>query len=276
MNGMRLGLLVLVALVWPGQVAFAQEQGSKIHMHAAEGYAADGFLFAPQGQGPFPAVLLIHDADGLTDYVRATAQRLAAQGDLVVAIDLYRGRSGNTPQEAQQLANGLSDADAMHDLVAALGFLRSLPNVRPGALGVAGWGTGSRYAMQLASDATSLRALAITASDAMDLKLAMRCKIAFMGSFTGDASSAQVHSLEATLGKGGRSVDIKVYPQAHGRFYDPRAVDYRAQDSADVIDRLARFFADALDTQHPSSAHLWGSPAKSTPEHFNVALFAAE
>ena len=109
-------------------------------MHAAEGYAADGFLFTPQGQGPFAAVLLIHDAEGLTDYVRAAAERLAAQGNLVVAIDLYRGRSGSTAQETQQLAHELSDADAMHDLGAALGFLRSLPNVRAGAMGVAGWG----------------------------------------------------------------------------------------------------------------------------------------
>ena len=205
MCGMRLGLLVLVALVWPGHAAFAQQQGSKIHMHAAEGYAADGFLFTPQGQGPSPAVLLIHDAEGLSDYVRAAAQRLAAQGNLVVAIDLYRGRSGSTAQETQQLANDLSDADAMHDLGAALGFLRSLPNVRTGALGVAGWGTGSRYAMQLAGDATSLRAIAITASDAADLKLALQCKIAFMGSFTGDVPSAQVRQSRGET-REGRSI----------------------------------------------------------------------
>jgi hypothetical protein len=44
-------------------------------------------------------------------------------------------------------------------------------------------------------------------------------------------------------------VDIKTYPQARGRFYDPAAPTYRADDSADVLDRLVRFFAAALDIQ---------------------------
>ncbi len=249
MHCMRLGLLVLVTLVWPSQSLLAQQQGSKIHMHAAEGYAADGFLFAPQGQGPFAAVLLIHGAGGLTDYVRAAAERLAASGKVVVAIDLYRGRTANTAEQAQQLAHDLSDADAMHDLGAALTFLRSLPTVRPQAIGVAGWGEGSRYALQLVHDKAPPRAVAITAIDAPNVQLPPHCTTAFMGSFASDAS-AQARSLKAKLGATIRLVDIKTYPQAHGRFYDPAAGTYRAEDSADVLDRLVRFFDAALDTQH--------------------------
>jgi carboxymethylenebutenolidase len=246
MRILRLGLLVLVALAWPGSPAFAQQQGSKIHMHADEGYAADGFLFTPPGRGPFPAILLIHDAAGLADYVRAAAQRLAADGNLVVAIDLYRGRSANADQSAQQLAHELSDADAMHDLGAALAFLRSLPNVRTGGIGAAAWGAGGRYALQLtATDPSSLRALAVTSAVVPDVKFPPHCTIAFMGSFGGDASSA-AHALETSLGKDGGLVDIKAYPQAHGRFYDPAASDYRAADAADVLERLARFFHETL------------------------------
>jgi len=249
MHSMRPALLALVALVWPGSLLWAQQQGSKIHMHAAEGYAADGFLFAPQGQGPFAAALLIHGADGLTDYVRAAAERLAASGKVVVAIDLYRGRTASTPEQAQQLTRDLSDADAMHDLGAALAFLRSQPTVRPEAIGVAAWGEGSHYALQLVRDKAAVRAVAITAADAANVELPSRCKTAFMGSFAGDAS-AQVRGLKAKLGATTRLVDIKVYPQAHGRFYDPAAKTYRADDSADVLDRLVRFFDAALDTEH--------------------------
>jgi carboxymethylenebutenolidase len=253
MERIRLGLLVLMTLLWPSHPLFAQQQqGSKIHMHAAEGYAADGFLFAPQGQGPFAAVLLIHDSDGLTDYVRAAAERLAANGKVVVAVDLYHGRNASTAEQAQQLARELSEADAMHDLGAAVVFLRSLPTVRTGAIGVAAWGRGGRYALQLLEKNESLRAVAIIASEVPDVELPPHCATGFMGSFAGDAS-ALAGSLQAKLGATNRVLDIKAYPQARGRFYDPAAATYRAEDSADVRDRLVRFFEAALDAPHPSA-----------------------
>ncbi len=254
MHCIRLSLLVLATLVWPGQSVFGQAQGSKIHMHGAEGYAADGFLFTPQGQGPFAAILLIHDIDGLSDYVRAAAERLAASGKVVVAVDLYRGRNARTAEQAQQLARDLDDADAMHDVEAGLAFLRSLPNVYPDAIGVAGWGAGNRYAVRLMQSKQSLRAVAVTASEVPDIRMSPRCAINFMGSFAGDAS-AQARGLMKRLEANGQLVDIKAYAQAHGRFYDPAAATYQAGDGDDIRDRLVKFFDAALRNRATAECH---------------------
>ena len=48
-----------------------------------------GYLAEPAGTGPFPAVLMIHEAFGLNDIARRQADRLAAAGYLTLAVDLF-------------------------------------------------------------------------------------------------------------------------------------------------------------------------------------------
>ena len=48
-----------------------------------------GYLATPAGPGPFPAVLMIHEAFGLNDLVRGHADRLASAGYLTLAVDLF-------------------------------------------------------------------------------------------------------------------------------------------------------------------------------------------
>ena len=48
-----------------------------------------GYLATPSGAGPFPAVLMIHEAFGLNDLIRGHADRLARAGYLTLAVDLF-------------------------------------------------------------------------------------------------------------------------------------------------------------------------------------------
>jgi len=54
-----------------------------------------GYLAVPKGTGPFPALIIIHEWNGLVDRVRQVADAFAAQGYLTLAADLYRGRTGS-------------------------------------------------------------------------------------------------------------------------------------------------------------------------------------
>src|SRR5437667_11662162 len=51
-----------------------------------------GMLYAPSGTGPFPTLIAIHGAGGLNDDVKQRASRLAAEGYLTLAVDLFRGQ----------------------------------------------------------------------------------------------------------------------------------------------------------------------------------------
>ena len=62
-----------------------------------------GILYFPEGKGPFPALVVIHEWWGLNDWVKEQGSMLADQGYAALAIDLYRGKVANTPDEAHEI-----------------------------------------------------------------------------------------------------------------------------------------------------------------------------
>jgi len=61
------------------------------------------FAFPSDMIEPLPAVIMIHEWWGLNDNIRAMAERLAAEGYIVLAVDLFGGESATTPEVARQL-----------------------------------------------------------------------------------------------------------------------------------------------------------------------------
>jgi carboxymethylenebutenolidase len=109
-----------------------------------------GFLCRPPSGGPFPGLMLIHDDFGLTDWVKEQAKRLADQGYVVLAIDLYRGEAVSNLLDAHIMDRGLPEDRVQRDLKAAVDYLASRKDVRASRLGVAGWDMGGGYALDAA------------------------------------------------------------------------------------------------------------------------------
>lgn len=99
-----------------------------------------GYLAVPSGEGPFPALVIVHEWNGLVDRVRRMADDLAAEGYVVLAADLYRGRTGSTPEENIALMQEAraDEAAMIANLDAAAAFLRARPDVT-GRIGSMGW-----------------------------------------------------------------------------------------------------------------------------------------
>ena len=65
-----------------------------------------GYFAAPADMfEPLPAVIMIHEWWGLNDNIRAMADRLAGEGYIVFAVDLFAGKTANSPAEARQMLN---------------------------------------------------------------------------------------------------------------------------------------------------------------------------
>ena len=222
------------------------QQGTKIHMHRDSGYAADGFLYEPSGIQPTGGVLLIHDARGITDLVRDEAQRLALAGCVVVAIDLYRGRTAGESQTPAQLASSLAADEVMHDLNAAIDFLQAQPNVAGKTIAVVGWGLGGDFATRLALAGAQVRGIAITVAKLPDPAELTHLKAALLANVAG-SDDPRLAAAERQLHARGRKVDIKVYSQARGNFFDPQDVsDFRPADALDAQKRIDRFVEEEL------------------------------
>lgn len=108
------------------------------------------YLAHPEGDGPFPGMLLIHEWWGLNDWVREQADRLARRGFAALAVDLYRGELARDAEHAHELSRGLPDERALADMEAAFEFLSGHALTRGRKIGVIGWCMGGGQALALA------------------------------------------------------------------------------------------------------------------------------
>jgi carboxymethylenebutenolidase len=212
---------------------------------------AQGLLYLPQGAGPHPAVIVIHEWWGLNDWIKQEAAGYAARGYVTLAVDLYRGKVATTPDLAHELMRGLPQDQGVSDLTSALAWLQSRKDVKRTRIGAVGWCMGGGFALQLAIAAPTLRAVAINyGALATDKTALAQIHAAVLGNFGGQdrgITPDAVHAFEAAMQSLGKPVDAKIYPQAGHAFENPNnATGYRPSDAADALARVDSFFAEKL------------------------------
>ncbi len=125
-------------------------QGTPVQ-YFSEDSAAQGYLAVPEGDGPFPALVLIHEWNGLVDRIRQVADAFAAEGYVALAADLYSGRTGANREENMALVQETqADPDrVISNLDAAARFLRERADVT-GKVAAMGWCFGGGVALSYA------------------------------------------------------------------------------------------------------------------------------
>ena len=73
---------------------------------------ATGYLVQPQGQTDLPAVVVIHEWWGLNQHIKDAADRLAAEGYVVLAADLYGSEVATVPDRARELSGSVRNTQA--------------------------------------------------------------------------------------------------------------------------------------------------------------------
>ena len=112
------------------------------------GVTLRGYLAAPSGSGPFPAVLMVHEWWGLNRDTAMLAEALAAEGYVVLAADAFRGSVAQDSAGARKQVTETPREQIAGDLDAALEFLMSHSRVdadRVASLGFCFGGTQSMY-----------------------------------------------------------------------------------------------------------------------------------
>ena len=111
------------------------------------------YLALPRGlPKEAPAIVVVQEWMGLTDWVKLVADRFADQGYVAIAPDLYRGKVATDPQMAHELMRGLPDARARQDILAAAAYLEKRQDLDPEHVGVIGFCMGGRLAQLAALD----------------------------------------------------------------------------------------------------------------------------
>ncbi|WP_254532726.1 dienelactone hydrolase family protein [Natrinema gelatinilyticum] len=108
------------------------------------------YVTAP-GSNSYPGILLVHAWWGFNECFRDICDRLASEGFLVVAPDLYHGDVASTTDEADAVSSALDATRAVEDVSAAFDFLRTHQRLANG-LGVIAASMGVYYALRMVQD----------------------------------------------------------------------------------------------------------------------------
>jgi|HubBroStandDraft_5_1064220.scaffolds.fasta_scaffold02217_3 carboxymethylenebutenolidase len=244
---MKTALLCLLILSLAFSAAAAT---SKTISYKSGDETVQGILNTPAGKGPFPAIIVIHEWWGLSDWVKEQASKLSDQGYVTLAVDLYRGKVATTAEVAHELMNGLPEDRAKRDLHAAFEYLASQSNVKKDRIGSIGWCMGGGYALDVALQEPTLRAVVINygrlVTDPQSLKQINASVLGLFGAHD-QGITPSVPKFESNLKELGKNVDVTIYPDAGHGFENPINKDnYRPDDTADAWKRTVKFFSATL------------------------------
>ncbi|MDP9466295.1 MAG: dienelactone hydrolase family protein [Actinomycetota bacterium] len=114
------------------------------------GGQAHGYLALP-ASGSGPGVVVVQEWWGLTDHIADVTDRLAAEGFVALAPDLFGGRTTHDADEAGQLMNELPVEQAARDLGGAVDFLLGHEAVTSSTVGAVGFCMGGGFVLLLAA-----------------------------------------------------------------------------------------------------------------------------
>ncbi len=243
-NILNVAIAVLLAL--PALAATPREVSYKSGDETVK-----GILYTPDGKGPFPGIVVIHEFWGLNDWVKEQAAKLAGEGYAALAIDLYRGKVATTPDEAHEIMRGVPEDRAKRDLEAAFQFLASQPNVKKDRIGAIGWCRGGGYALDLALEEPKLAADVINyghlATDPAAISKINAPILGLFGALDRGITPDDVKAFGAALDKASKKIEVTIYPDAGHAFENPNNKDgYRAADAADAWNKTVNFLASTL------------------------------
>ncbi len=207
----------------------------------------------PAGSDPRPAVIVVQEWWGLNENIRDIARRLAHEGYVAVAPDLY-SRQGHKvaadPNTAAQLMGGLKKDDGIEDLKTTVAWIRQQPRTRSSKLGVTGFCMGGSYALLLPCESKEISAAAPFYGEIpSDAKLAhLVCPIFYAyGENDGWIQRKDVDHLAHALKSLGKKGEVSIYKGCQHGFFNETRKDVYAPDAAkDAWQHTLRLFSENL------------------------------
>lgn len=204
------------------------------------------FVFPADMIEPLPAIIVIHEWWGLNDNVRAMADRLAGEGYIVLAVDLFGGATATSPDQAreQMLAVVDNSEPAAENIRQAYEFV----NTTAGAprIGSLGWCFGGGWSLNAAMllpdelDATVIYYGQVT-DDESKLRDVDSPILGLFGAEDEGITVESVQKFEAALERLRKNYEIHIYPGADHAFANPTGKAYNEDAAEDAWRRTLEF-----------------------------------
>lgn len=235
--------------------------GSTVQLNTSDG-KMEAYVAQPKGGGSYPGVVVIQEAFGVNDHIKKVTDRIAAEGYVAIAPDIYHREAERVISYAEMpkaiaALQRVVDSKAMEDVGSAITHLKSQSNVKAGSIGVTGFCMGGRLtyltAAQHANDikcAVPYYGGGIPMGNPSPLSRTKEIKCPmylFFGAKDQLIPKEHVEQIKAELTANKVPFQLEVYPDAgHGFFCDDRPMSYHEGAAKDAWEKTKAFFAQHL------------------------------
>ena len=214
------------------------------------GKEVTGYLAKPENAGEdTPALIVIHEWWGLNDNIRMMTRRLAGQGYVALAVDMYYGEVADSPDKAGKLARSVEQEPAVNNLSQAYDYLTGEEGA--GKVGTIGWCFGGGWSLRTALampekiDATVIYYGRLI-TDAEQLQKLDMPILGIFGSEDQGIPPSTVNEFEAALKEAGVTNSIHIYEGANHAFANPSGSRYDKEAAEDAWQKTTDFLGRFL------------------------------
>jgi len=222
------------------EVTYATVNGKEI-----KGYMAK----AASPETELPGIIVIHEWWGLNDNIRMMTRRLAGEGYVALAVDLYSGNVAENPQDARKFMSQVDQENTVSNLEQAYVYLSEQAGDED--IGVIGWCFGGGWSLQTAIampdkiDATVIYYGRLVTDDDKLQPLDMPI-LGIFGAEDRGIPPEQVNTFEDKLNELGKDASIHIYEGANHAFANPSGERYNKEAAADAWQKTTAFFKEHL------------------------------
>jgi len=238
------GLPLAALLAGPAHAqAVAERRLEEVSLTTPGGHRVRAKLARPAAARA-PAMLLIHENQGITPHFEQMASLFAQEGFLALAADLFNGQVARDQAEAGrlQLTAQLDSGVATETLTSWIGWLRAHPNCT-GKVGTVGWCFGGEWSLVtgLATpvDATVIYYGRVPGDPAVLAPLASPV-LGHFGEQDRFITPAMVSAWQKAMEQAGKSAEVYSYPANHA-FANPTGSRYQPESAALAWTRTLAF-----------------------------------
>ena len=209
-----------------------------------------GYMSIPKGNGEHPALILVHEWWGLTQWMKDNADMFAKKGYVALCVDLYKGKTANDPNEAMKLVQSLNQEQANQEVISAFNYLKTQSQVDSKRIGCIGWCFGGAFSLQSAINIPELKAAVVCYGRlTTDPKLVSKINAPILGIFGEEDKSIPpdtVKQFEAALKAQGKSIKVFEYPKSGHAFMNQVNKTYNKTTAKDAWKEIYAFLDGQL------------------------------
>lgn len=208
---------------------------------------AKGYFVRPEASGAYPGVVMIHENRGLRPEIRTTAETLAKEGYLVLAVDLLGGVAEDQ-DGARALTANFKQETGVKNMQAAVAYLKAHGVTKIASLG---WCFGGRQSLELSTSGEKLDATVVYYGGGMATSTEALAPIHWpvLGIF-GDQDRAipvaTVEQFKTSLNTLGVPNEIYIYPGVGHAFANPSGANYAPKETTDAWQKTLTFLKTHL------------------------------